>query len=71
LFIAKIDIFETERFGDRLIEAVFIDETAVDHRLHHGFAVQVRLVQNVLGLRRLQDVLLDEKLGDLFLVHLS
>src|SRR5207244_8651052 len=55
--IAKIDIFGAERVGDGVIEAGFIDETAVHHRLDDSFAVQVRLVYDILGLRLLKDVL--------------
>jgi len=68
-FFAEIDIFGAERFGNCAIEAVFINETAVYHRLDHGFAVYVRFIQNVFGLRWLQDLLFNKKLGDLFLVH--
>ena len=67
--VRKIDIIRSERVGDGLIKAVLIDETAVDHGLRDGFSIQVRFVQNVVRLRRLQDVLLDEKIGDLFVVH--
>ena len=66
---AQIDKLGPERVGDRLVKSAGIDEAAVDHRLRDGFAVQLRLVQNVLGLRRLEHLLLDENLGDLFVVH--
>src|SRR4029434_3038475 len=69
LLVAKIDIFGAEGPGDCLIETVLIDKAAIDHRLDDGLAVPIRLIENVLTLRRLKNVLLNKKLGDLFLVH--
>ena len=49
---------------------MLVNKPAIDHGLGDGFAIQVRFVENIVCLRRLQDVLLNEKLGDLFIVHL-
>ena len=61
--------FRAERVGDELIEAVLIDEAVVDQRLRDALAVEVRLLQDVIDLRRLQHLLFDEKIGDLIVVH--
>ena len=66
---AEIDIFSAKRIGDGVIKTAFIDKAAVHHCLDDGFAIQVCLVQNVLGLRGLKNALLDKEFGDLFLVH--
>ena len=68
-FVGKIDIFGPERVGDCLIKSVRIDKAAVHHGLRDGFSIQGRFVQNIVRLRRLQDVLLDEDFSDLFVVH--
>ena len=69
--LVKIDEFRPESVGDCLVKTVLIDKAAIDHGLGNGLAVQAGFIQNVIRLRRLQDVLFDEKLGDLFVVHLS
>ena len=51
------------------MKAVLIYKAAINHRLGDAFSVQVRLIQHVFRLRRLQDVLLDEKFSDLLVVH--
>ena len=66
---AKIDIFRSEPISDGLVKAALIDKAAIDHGLGDGFSVELRFVKNVIGLRRLQHVLLDKKLRDLFVVH--
>jgi len=48
---------------------VLIDESAVDKRLFDVLAVQLRFLQDVVGLRRLEKPLLDEKIEDLLRVH--
>ena len=65
----EVDILRAEGIGDGLVEAVLVDKAAVDHGLGNGLAVQARLVEDVIGLGGLEDVLLDEKFGDLFIVH--
>lgn len=69
--VGKIDIFRPQGVGDRLIKSVRIDETAVHYRLRDSFAIQVRLIQGIVRLRRLQDALLNENLSNLFVVHLE
>jgi hypothetical protein len=58
-----------ERGGDDLIKAAMIDEPAIDQRLLDVFAVQLRLLQNVFDLRRLEHPLLHENFGNLSRVH--
>ena len=67
--MTEVDVIGRKRVGDCLIKAVLIDESAVDHRLCDRLPIQTGLVKNVVRLRRLKHVLLDEKLGDLFIVH--
>ena len=65
----KIDEIGPERVGDDLVKAALIDKPAVDQGLLDVFAVEVRLLQDVIRLRRLKHPLLDEEVGDLFRVH--
>ena len=67
--IGKIDEIGPERVGDDLIKAALIHEPAIDESLLDVFAVELRLLQNIVGLRRLQDPLLDKKIDDLLRVH--
>jgi len=67
----QIDEISSERVCDRLIKPVFVDEPTIDHRLRDAFAIHRHLVQNVVSLRRLKDMLLNEKLGDLRVVHVG
>jgi hypothetical protein len=52
-----------------LIKAELIDEAAIDHRLFNRFSIQLGFAQHVFYLRRLQDILFNEKLGDLLVIH--
>ena len=69
LAIGKIDEFRPERIGNDTIESGLIDEAAIDHRLCDRFSVHVRFLQDVVGLRWLQDMLLNKEIGDLLVVH--
>jgi hypothetical protein len=69
LSLAKIDILGSERVSDGLVKSVLVDKAAIHHGLGDGFSIQARFVENVLDLRGLQNMLLDEKFGDLFVVH--
>ena len=69
LFITQIDIFRSECVGDGLVKAVFIDKSAINHCLSNALPIQAYFVKDVVDLGRLQDVLLDEEFGDLFVVH--
>ena len=67
----KIDKVEAEPISNCLIKAEFIDEAAIDHRLFNRFSIQLSLTQNIFHLRRLQDLLFNEELRYLFVVHIS
>ena len=71
LALGKIDKIGPQRVSDDLIEAVLIHEPAVDKRLLDVLAVQLRLLQDVVSLRRLKKPLLDEEIDDLLRVHVS
>ena len=72
LALGKIDEFRPERVGDDSIESALIDEAAIDHRLCDRFSVQrCASCRDVVGLRRLQDVLLDERDRRLVVVRSS
>jgi hypothetical protein len=66
---AERDELRAERVGDHLMEPIHVDKAVVDHRLHERFAVEIRFLENVVCLRALQDVLLDEEIGDLGVDH--
>ena len=70
LAFAQIDEFRAQAVGNGFIKARLIDKAAVDHRLRNRFSVQFHFVQHVIGLRRLQYALLNEKFGELFFGHL-
>src|SRR5687768_4962354 len=69
IVIWQLDEIPPERVGDNLIKGALVHEAAVDQRLLDRLAVKLRLLQNVLGLRRMQHPLFDEKIGDLLRVH--
>jgi hypothetical protein len=71
LAVGQIYKIRAQSGRNRLVKPLFINESAIDHRLSDALPVHRDLVQNVISLRRLQNVLLDEKLGDLFVVHVS
>jgi hypothetical protein len=66
---AKIDLFRPEPISNGLVKAALIDKATIDHGLSNSFSVELRFVENVIGLRPLQHLLLDKKLSDLFVVH--
>ena len=66
---AEIEIFGAEGVGDCLVEPMVVNKPAIDHGLRDGLAVERNFIENIVCLRRLQDMLLDEKLGNLFIVH--
>src|SRR5207244_1629722 len=53
----------------RLVKSGFIHEAAVDQRLHTGLAVLLRFGQDIVGLRFLQNVVIDKKIEDLLVIH--
>ena len=55
----------SDPFSDGAIKSGFIHEPAIHHRLHDGFAVLLRFGQDIVGLRFLQNVLIDKKIEDL------
>ena len=69
--LGKIDKVEAEPISNCLIKAEFIDEAAIDHRLFNRFSIQLSLTQHVFHLRRLQDLLFNEELCYLLVVHIS
>src|SRR5207247_8263433 len=69
--IIQIDKLGADPFRNGAIKAGFIYEAAIDHRLHDGLPVLLRFGQDVVGLRFLQDVLIDEKIEDLLFIHFT
>ena len=67
--IRQLDEIRPERVGNDLIKAALIHKAAIDQGLLDGFAIELRFLQNVLDLRRLQHLLFDEDIGDLLRVH--
>src|SRR4051812_9817696 len=69
LRLAEFDKLRPESVRDDLIELPVIDEPAVDERLLDGFAVELRFLQDVVRLRWLQHLLLNENVSYLLRVH--
>ncbi len=65
----EIDHLGPERVGNRKIELVFVDDAVVDHRLLDRLAVLRRLEQDVIGLGPVHQALVDEEVGDAFVIH--
>jgi hypothetical protein len=65
----KVEEIGPERVGDNLVEFAPIDEPAIDQGLFDAFAVQARLLQDLVDLRSLEDALVDEEIRDLLAVH--
>ena len=67
--LVQIDELCPDSFSNGVIKTGFIHEPAINHRLHDGFAVLLRFSQDVVGLRFLQNVLIDEKIENLLMIH--
>ncbi len=60
-----------EGLGNREVELMFVDNPVIDHRLLDRFPVLGRLEQNVVGLGLVHQALVDEKIGESFVVHVE
>ena len=65
----EIDHFRPERVGDDLVELRFVDNPMIDHRLVDRFSILRRLEKNVVGLGAIHHALVDEKVGEAFVIH--
>ncbi len=65
----EIDDLGPECLGNREVELVFVDDAVIDHRLLDRLAVLRRLEQDVLGLGPVDQALVDEEVGDAFVIH--
>src|SRR5437764_8810079 len=71
LAVSQVDKIRPESGGNGLVKSVFIDESAIDHRLSDALPVHRDFIQNVVRLGWLKHVLLDKKFSDLFVVHIT
>ncbi len=67
--LVEVDHFGAERVGDGLVKLRFVDNPVIDHCLFDGFAVLRRLEQDVIGLGAIHQALVDEEIGDAFVIH--
>ena len=66
---AEINHRRPERVGDRAVELCFVDNAVIDHGLLNRLPVLRRFEQDVLGLGLVHQTLIDEKVGETFVVH--
>ncbi len=52
-----------------LVELRFVDDPVIDHRLVDRFPILRRLVKDVVGLGAIHHALVDEKVGESFVIH--
>src|SRR5690348_14883280 len=67
--LRKIDHFGPESVGNDLIESTLVNEPAVNQRLLDCLAIHACLLQNVISLRRLEDLLFKKNINDLLAIH--
>ncbi len=65
----EIDHFRPERVRDDLVELRFVDDPVIDHRLVDRFPILRRLEKDVVGLGAIHHALVDEKVGEAFVIH--
>ncbi len=65
----EVDHLGPEGVGDGAVELFLVDDPVIDHRLLDRFPVLGRLEENVLGLGPVHQALVDEKVGDAFVIH--
>src|SRR5438132_13022869 len=65
----QIDKLRAEGVRDHAVKPGFIDEAVINHGLSNRFTIQLCFLENIIRLRWLQNALLHEKIGDLFVVH--
>ena len=64
-----IDQFRAKSIRDRLVKAVLVNDTLIHDCFCDRLAILDRFQQDVLGLRSVQETLLDEKISNLCVVH--
>ena len=67
--LIEIDHFGPERVGDRLVKLRFVHDPMIDHRLVDRFPILRRLEQDVVGLGAIHHALVNEKVGEAFVIH--
>ncbi len=67
----EVDHLRPEGVGDGEIELVLVDDAVIDHRLFDRLAVLRRREQNVVGLGPIHQALVDEEVGDAFVIHVG
>ncbi len=67
--LIEIDHLRPERIRDRLVELRFVHDPVIDHRLVDRFPILRRLEKDIVGLGAIHQALVDEKVGEAFVIH--
>ena len=65
----EIDHFRPERVRDDPVELRFVHDPMIDHRLVDRFSILRRLEKDVVGLGAIHYALINEKVGEAFVIH--
>ena len=67
----EIDHLGPERVRDDLVELRFVHDPVIDHRLVDRLSILRRLEKDIVGLGPIHHALVDEKVGEAFVIHSS